>query len=355
MKVPIRPTLGHTAALVSVPITWGTFTPALKLLQEDSSPPAALLNVGVHGVGAVALLGLFAFQTASRPTQDPLPMNEVTTIEPQSVDAQGDANKRMRAVRASVELGLLLFLGQILWIVGLEGISATESAVLVESAVVLVPLFVRRPPDVPVWKHWGPSVIAMLGISLLVGIGGEPAVAEPLLSGNPQIGDASSSLAAATFDASTAAEAPMAVAISFLAAASFAGHTTRTGEYDDVGSTTQALGQILVATILDAVYLLASSLEATTTWLSSATWPQLYELLLVAGWCGVVICGFATWAQSYAQKVYSNTQAALAYALEPVFAAAFAAFVVDEHLGSLQAAGGALVVLANLVATNTEE
>ena len=50
-----RPSLGHWTALAGVPIAWGSFTPALKLLQLEQAapPPAALLNLGIHSVGAL--------------------------------------------------------------------------------------------------------------------------------------------------------------------------------------------------------------------------------------------------------------------------------------------------------------
>jgi threonine/homoserine efflux transporter RhtA len=55
-------------------------------------------------------------------------------------------------------------------------------------------------------------------------------------------------------------------------------------------------------------------------------------------------------AQAFAQREVAAPTAALAYAIEPCFAAAFAALFLHEQLGGTQAVGGALVVLANLIA-----
>ena len=209
-------------------------------------------------------------------------------------------------------------------IVGLEGVSAMTSAVLVESAVVLVPMMSPRFAR-PLWRQWAPSLVALAGIVLLVGGGGEPCAAD-------------------------AAATPAAVALSLFSAGMFAAHTVRTDEYDDVEPVTQALGQVGVAAGLDVLYL-ASCADTSTAWLDAAAGgPQLAHLLLAAGWCGVVTCAFTTWAQSYAQQAFSTTTAALAYALDPVFAALFAALLLHESLDGAQALGGALVVAANLAA-----
>lgn len=210
-------------------------------------------------------------------------------------------------------------------VVGLEGISATASAVLVESAVVLVPLMTNRPAAVPLWQHCGPSVVAMGGITLLVGSTG-PTGAEPI-----------------------GLHSGMSVVFSLLSAGFFAAHTMRTDEYGDVEPTEQALGQLLVAFVCDALYLAASS-DATAGWLEAASLPHLNHLLLAVGWCGVVTCALTTWAQSHAQQAFSTTTAALAYALDPVCAALFATTLLHEEMGTAQMAGGALVVLANLAA-----
>ena len=53
---------------------------------------------------------------------------------------------------------------------------------------------------------------------------------------------------------------------------------------------------------------------------------------------------------SYAQQAFPASTAALAYAMEPLFAALFAAAILQESLHWLQLLGGALVVAANVVA-----
>ena len=50
--------------------------------------------------------------------------------------------------------------------------------------------------------------------------------------------------------------------------------------------------------------------------------------------------------QPHASQAFSASTAALAYAMEPLFAALFAAAILHESLHELQLLGGALVVLA---------
>ena len=52
---------------------------------------------------------------------------------------------------------------------------------------------------------------------------------------------------------------------------------------------------------------------------------------------------------SFAQQAFPASTAALAYAMEPLFAALFAAALLAESLHWLQLVGGALVVLANVL------
>ena len=62
-------------------------------------------------------------------------------------------------------------------------------------------------------------------------------------------------------------------------------------------------------------------------------------------------CALTTWAMSFAQKTFAASTAALAYALEPCFAIGFASLLLHESATRSQLAGGALVVLSNLLAS----
>jgi len=278
----------------------------------------------------------------------------------------------LRAAQSAVELGALLSLAQASMLLGLEGVSATTSAVLTESAVVIVPLLTPR-GDRPLWQHWGPSVVALAGISLLVGGDNQLAGSALLGGGDNQL--ALTSLLGGVPDATEVLtggvmlqdgnllqeggmlqgggflqEAAMRpVALSLFSAACFAAHTVRTDAYADIAPLEQAAFQLVAAAALDTL-LLASGMAGTTEWLTAAPPSALQHLLLAALWCGLVTCALTTWLQAYAQRSVPVSTAALAYSLEPCFAAALAAIFLHEELGGAQAMGGALIVAANLLA-----
>ena len=64
---------------------------------------------------------------------------------------------------------------------------------------------------------------------------------------------------------------------------------------------------------------------------------------------GVFIVGATTWAMSHAQRAFTASVAVLAYAMEPLFAALFAAAFLHDSLSAMQVIGGALIVGANIM------
>ncbi|MBS1210656.1 MAG: hypothetical protein H6R19_3054 [Proteobacteria bacterium] len=75
---------------------------------------------------------------------------------------------------------------------------------------------------------------------------------------------------------------------------------------------------------------------------AGSVWMQLLYL-------GVVCSGFALFLQTWAQARASAVQAAVIYALEPFFAAVFAAWWLGEVFGVRGMIGGALVIVAMVV------
>lgn len=80
----------------------------------------------------------------------------------------------------------------------------------------------------------------------------------------------------------------------------------------------------------------AMALQAGTVW---------RELLYLGVICSGLVLILQTWAQARASAV----QSAVIYALEPFFAALFAAWWLGEQFGSRAIAGGALVIVAMIV------
>ena len=82
------------------------------------------------------------------------------------------------------------------------------------------------------------------------------------------------------------------------------------------------------------------------------TWPQVWSTQLT--WCLIITAVFATsyafWVMTSFQKWTTPTRAALIYTCEPVFAAIFSVWLLNEQLGLIAWAGGALIVVGMLVA-----
>ena len=191
-------------------------------------------------------------------------------------------------------------------------------------------------------------------------------------------------------------EATLGIVFSLVSAVCYAMHTMRLSEYADVDPTAQASGQVLVNALLDVAAMPVAAMLTTAnegSWLASAPREALRRLALAACWNGVFVVGATTWAMSFAQQAcspskppatfrtplaalrtppvtrvpslqphashlqphashlqphasqaFSASTAALAYAMEPLFAALFAAAILHESIHELQLLGGALVV-----------
>ncbi|MHC4608570.1 MAG: DMT family transporter, partial [Planctomycetota bacterium] len=70
-------------------------------------------------------------------------------------------------------------------------------------------------------------------------------------------------------------------------------------------------------------------------------WPALYNAVFAS----VIAINLL----HHFQRKVTPTRAAVIYVSEPVFAAVFAAVIVDEHMTAAKIAGGAVIVLGNLV------
>ena len=153
VRVRTGPSLFAYTVLLSVPILWGTFTPSMKLLLDHKhSPPVILTNLLSHMVGTAALGLLWMIEALPRrrcvPEDSP----------------EGNAAPLHRIMRATCELGLYLFFGQLTQLLGLGGTSATINAILVQSSVVIVPLCDPATKSQPLLPRVLPSILALAGI-----------------------------------------------------------------------------------------------------------------------------------------------------------------------------------------------
>ncbi len=109
-----------------------------------------------------------------------------------------------------------------------------------------------------------------------------------------------------------------------------------------------ASSQVIVCGVISvAIAALQPSGAGTQNLLQQLTsWPALLATLYLATFSTV----FAFWAQATAQTKLGPTEAAILFSLEPVVAAILSVFWLKEPMSSRQAFGGALIVLAMIVA-----
>ena len=292
------------AALNAATLIWGSQHALIKDVVADASPSST--NAARFLIAAVAALPW-------------LPGAPWRATEPRAAGASTAAS----TWGAGFELGCWSFLGFALQAVGLQYTSASRSAFLLYLNVKLVPLIAlvlygRRSP----LRTWASAALAFGGTALLSYDGGPPNVGD--------LWSVAAALASACFilrleEAALASAAP-AEELNAATIVSSAALTTCWAAAD--------------------VYLLpgggggerAAQLAAS---LAENALPLLYLAL--------VTTAAAQWLQTLGQSRVNAQDAALIYALDPVYAAGFSWLLLGETLGPQGYAGAAVVLAAVLL------
>jgi drug/metabolite transporter (DMT)-like permease len=216
-------------------------------------------------------------------------------------------------LRAGSGLGVLLFVGFAAQTSGLQYTTPSRSAFLTGLSVLLVPFLSiafhrRRPPPASLVG----VLLAVAGLWALAGAHG--------VAASPSLwkGDA----------------------LTLLCALAFALHITLIEQLARTHPPAPLVAvQLWTVAVLSLVALggLGSRLEAT---------PALWSAVLITGVGGSAV---ALLLQAWAQARTTAVRAALVYALEPVFAAAYSVALGRETLGLRELGGGGLIVLGVLV------
>jgi drug/metabolite transporter (DMT)-like permease len=219
------------------------------------------------------------------------------------------ALKDRAAWRGGAVLGMLLFAGYAFQTWGLERTTPSRSAFITGLTVVFVPfaqlLFFRKRPRV---SSLVGVAVAIVGLALLTGV--------ELREGLPA-GDA----------------------LTLGCAVVYAGHIALTGRYAAQTSPTALVTVQLGVTALLATLCLP--------------WGPMRLEPTLAFWGAVVLTGVVASAiaisiQAWAQAKVSPVRAALIFALEPVFAAAFSR-LGGERLTARQVVGGVVIIVGVLI------
>ena len=218
-------------------------------------------------------------------------------------------------------LGLLLFLGFATQTIGLKNTSATKSGFITGSLVVMVPIFQmiiekRMPTKGAVIG----TILVFIGIVFLSSGGSSITNFLNELGANFNFGDG----------------------MTLICAMFFAVHVV----YIDIISAKNDFWTILIAQLATVSMLsfIASFVFAGVSYESihvSFTKYLLFGLLYTS----LLATLFNLGLQTKFQKVVSPTKAGIIYSFEPIFAAMFAFFLLNEKISNFGLAGGALIFL----------
>jgi len=317
----------RVAALIAVPLAWGTYGPAVKLAYAlPHVPPAPVLQALFQSVSFGGLLLAGVLKKGTRKGDD----DNADNTEGLSFDAT--------TLRAGAELGLWLFLGQALQLQGLQRTDAAVAGFLVQLTTILVPLaesvLLGRQLSP---RLWAACSAAAAGLSIIS--------SEALFA-----------------DSGGAMGSSMLVGDGLVAASAllYTTHVIRLGEYagsiQPLPLARAKAGAQLCYGVLTILTLSASgSIDGGAFgWAGAISTPEAQTLLLVMLWNGLIPSAFTTWAQTYGQAAVSPSAANVLYSFQPVWNAGIAATVLHETITTSEIAGGAFIILAAILAAGGE-
>ena len=324
---PVLPLWQAAGALNAATLIWGSQHAVIKDIVESASPSST--NAARFAIAAVCALPWLP-GAPWRPRQ-----SVGDDVEATAALADAPSPSVASTWTAGAELGCWSFLGFALQAVGLQYTTASRSAFLLYLNVKLVPLLAlllygRPSPR----RTWVSALLAFTGTALLSSDGSPP-----------NIGDLWSVMAAVA----------SACFILRLEEASTQAESTSPEELNAATLTTSAA---LCSTWAAADLLLAGEGDGNAdvsgivsggidraaealSMLSDDTLPILY--------LGIVTTFVAQWLQALGQSRVAANDAAVIYALDPVYAAGFAYLLLDEKLGTQGLLGAGIVLVAVLL------
>jgi drug/metabolite transporter (DMT)-like permease len=349
-----------TIVLLTVPLSWGTYSPVVRYLYAIEPPvPGLVFSACYYTVAAATTLALLQLSTGRHKSSGRLesePLREYTKQQPSP------------SVQGGVELGSYLFVANCLQVVGLQTVEAERAGFLVQLTTVMVPLaealLAGNLAKVPA-KTWIACMIAFLGLCIM-GLDGKDNPA--LLDNNP--GEAFSG-AIKSFSQGDG--------LILAAAVLYTLHVVRLGTYArqttpmrlaSSKATTESVQSIGLIAVLVGWSTFSNGAQdnsnsfidfATSTGEEISDFFVSFSAGLAEGslstasiasamgaifWTGWVTCAYTIWAQSYGQSRVSPTNANLIYTFQPIFTSLFAYLLLGETMGPAGFIGGALVASA---------
>lgn len=321
---PLKLAIPSRWLLFTVPIMWGSFGPAVRLLfsQERHQDPSIfnserlLLSTLIYMPILAAELKAFLNRKDSK-----------------SAD---DDKERYSFFPAGIELGIYVFLANIAQVIGLQQTSASRAAFLVQLQTVIVPVMagVIGKAKIPL-NTWVSSLVAVTGVALLSSDKGHGTVSS--LSGD---------------------------ALEVTSAFFFSAYVFRLEKYcNTVAANPLVATKIAVQAVLSIGWALFAQVGSSVVHAPSdtpenvATWTLAAVAInaAVVGWTGLVSSALSGWAQTKGQQGVPASEAVVIFATQPLWASAIATVLLGETFGPQGLAGGALIVFATLLASRKND
>lgn len=400
--------LGY-AVLATVPLAWGTYTPVVQYVQA-LAVPGFVFSAAYYCVAAITLWSvLYIQQLQQKQEQQPSQQQNAkqeennpsqsaqyetsngmdcdrnegdseTPIAASSVVATALAGQPLQRlelpIQGGMELGLYLFLGNVLQIAGLQlGVPAQRAGFLVQLTTILVPILqsiaVRPSKALPVGT-WVACALALGGIVIMdldkksfSDIVNLASVGVPNLNG----GDAcilgasviyswhvirletyarrhtSTPLLLAACKATAEALLSVALVVGLLGTVVWSESVDmRNGATNGMLQYVQQTGQEI-----EVFWAMFSADFMTTTSATGAagfTADQLFVALGAILWTGWITCAYTIYAQAFGQARVPPTQANLMYSSQPLCTALFAYLLLGQVLEPTGVVGGAMILAA---------
>ncbi len=378
--------VGYSEGLVvlaTVPVAWGTFEPAVRLVYKyEPLMPPLLFSFAYYLVATFVLTIGRLYSSAATPSDDDGGRDHDETLSSMinSKDS-GDFLGLPLSTQGGIELGTYLFIGNAFQVVGLKTVPSDRAAFLLQLTTIFVPLLRSVTAEILIARQtWIACLVALMGVAF-IGLDDGPSfnILDTMSSFNDILHKPAILLdAVPTFSVDDGYIILAAVFYTFhcVRLETYARSTSAIGLATTKATTEMSLsglviiGCIFAASVVDnapaifeaarasgeKIVMYGEGVQQQVCSLQSFTaggWPTVG---LATFWVGAVTVAYTIYAQSFGQSKVSAVAANLIYSSQPIFTAMVAYFLLGESLGSNGYIGGLLIGVAVLlvIAAETE-
>lgn len=295
--------------LASVPLAWGTYIPVVKYMYEVEPKVPGLVFSAANYVVAAMLLNYLSLSESSRNGE------EQAEVDTEDFPFQG-----------GLELGLYLFIANVLQVKGLETVPSVRAGFLVQLTTIMVPILQSVMSGMKIsGQTWLASIFAFTGV-VLMGIEGSEGISSTAKDISINVGQGD--------------------LLIMCAAVLYSLHTIRLGGYATQASViklsaSKATAQALLSVgLVSSLFLtspdgeISTFANAMTSGLASSTvtLTTMTPVIIAVVWTGFIACAYTIYAQAYGQARVGPTEANLIYSIQPLFTAVFGYFLLGETL-----------------------